>query len=242
MGNPLIQLEQVSKQFNGTKSVAALAQLNFHITEGDFLVILGPSGCGKTTLLRILAGLESTTTGIARFAERIINGPSLERSLVFQDPRLFPWLTVEGNIGLAGNVPYAVIQNLLADMQLQDFQHAYPHELSGGMAKRVALARALATNPRLLLLDEPFANLDLPTKIQMQKLIGGIWHQGLTCVLVTHDVNETLMVGSRVIMLSGRPGRVVQDIPIDLPFPRDPDSTEYAQWKRVIIDWYSEVA
>ncbi|NMB39538.1 MAG: ABC transporter ATP-binding protein [Firmicutes bacterium] len=232
---PLLQLERISKKFNDGegKDIAALQDINLTVREGEFVSILGPSGCGKTTLLRIISGLTLPSTGKCLYKGKPVNKPSLERGYVFQDPRLFPWLTVLENINLAGGNG----EELLKKMRLSEFGNAMPHELSGGMAKRVALARALAPKPSLLLLDEPLTNLDLALRESLQGELHRIWREGVTCILVTHDLDEALELGTRLILLSKRPGKIYRDLSIDLPFPRRFVSEQLAEMKCQIKEW-----
>ena len=176
----------------------ALRNISMEICSGEFLAVMGPSGCGKTTLLRIMAGLTEPTAGRRLYRGRAITSPSRERGYVFQEPRLFPWLTVLENVELGG---YGGLE-LLQEVGIGEFAHVYPHQLSGGMAKRAALARALAARPELLLLDEPFANLDQDTKAGLIRLIRGIWQMGTTCVIVTHDLREVAGLATGVFALA----------------------------------------
>ncbi|HHT90678.1 MAG: ATP-binding cassette domain-containing protein [Bacillota bacterium] len=207
---PLLKLHQVSKTYHDGwgNEVDALRNICFTLEEGEFLTILGPSGCGKSTLLRIIAGLLPPSGGRCLYKGEPIRKPSLERGYVFQEPRLFPWLTVLENIGLGGGSAQEIVEK----MDLQGFGEALPHELSGGMAQRVALARALAAKPKLLLLDEPLASLDSHLRSRLQMELRRIWQQeGVTCILVTHDIEEALALGTRLMVLSRRPGRVLID-------------------------------
>lgn len=241
MARPVLQLENVSKKFNdgdGRGTIVALQNMDLAIQEGEFVTIIGPSGCGKTTMLRIMAGLTAPSSGRCLYKGKEVSGPSLERGYVFQDPRLFPWLTVLDNVRLAGNKG----ERFLAKMHLSEFKNAFPHELSGGMAKRVALARALAPEPDVLLLDEPLTNLDLSTRSSLQKELHNIWQQGVTCVLVTHDIDEALTLGTRLILLSQRPAVIQHDIVFDLPFPRNLKSEECQHWRQKIVDLTMGVA
>lgn len=220
LSTPLLQLNQVSKTFNDGDArgeVEALRRVSLTVNEGEFVTILGPSGCGKSTLLRIIAGLTPLSSGECLYKGEPVIKPSLERGYVFQDPRLFPWLNVLENINLAGNDG----KELLRKMDLTEFSRAFPHELSGGMARRVALARALVPRPNLLLLDEPLANLDPKLRVNLQEELQRIWErEGVTCILVTHNLDEAINLGTRIILLSKRPGVIKQDQPLDLPFPR----------------------
>ena len=207
---PLLKLHQVSKTYHDGwgNEVDALRNICFTLEEGEFLTILGPSGCGKSTLLRIIAGLLPPSGGRCLYKGEPIRKPSLERGYVFQEPRLCPWLTVLENIGLGGGSAQEIVEK----MDLQGFGEALPHELSGGMAQRVALARALAAKPKLLLLDEPLASLDSHLRSRLQMELRRIWQQeGVTCILVTHDIEEALALGTRLMVLSRRPGRVLID-------------------------------
>ncbi len=220
---PLLELHQVSKNFRRKDAKQgdlrrALVDVSFTVSQGEFVSIIGPSGCGKSTLLRIIAGLILPSSGQCLHKGSLVNKPSLERGLVFQEPRLLPWLTVTENIALAGTCT----EDLLRMMDLQDFRHALPDELSGGMASRVALARALAPSPDLLLLDEPLANLDQKLRSKLQVELRRIWKErAVTCLLVTHDIEEALALGTRLIVLSKRPGRILLDQPLDGTKQRD---------------------
>lgn len=235
MAMPLLQLERISMKFNDgeSKDIVALQDINLTVQEGEFVSILGPSGCGKTTLLRIISGLTLPSSGQCLYKGKAVNKPSLERGYVFQEPRLFPWLTVMENMNLAGGNG----EELLKKMQLSEFGNALPQELSGGMAKRVALARALAPAPDLLLLDEPLTNLDLALRESLQGELHRIWREGVTCILVTHDLDEALQLGTRLILLSKRPGSICRDLTIDLPFPRRFHSEQLAQLKYQVLEW-----
>lgn len=239
MSAPLLQLQQVSKRFNDGDergNVVALRDISLTVQEGEFVSVLGPSGCGKSTLLRIIAGLIAPTTGQCLYKGQPVTKPSLERGYVFQDPRLFPWLTVLENINLAG--VGANGEELLEKMDLSEFGQALPHELSGGMAQRVALARALAPKPHLLLLDEPLANLDVPLRQNLQIELQRIWEQqGVTCILVTHDIDEALALGTRLILLSKRPARIRYDLALDMSFPRKIHQEQVASLKTKILEW-----
>ncbi|NMA61814.1 MAG: ABC transporter ATP-binding protein [Firmicutes bacterium] len=239
MSAPLLQLQQVSKRFNDGDergNVVALRDISLTVQEGEFVSVLGPSGCGKSTLLRIIAGLIAPTTGQCLYKGQPVTKPSLERGYVFQDPRLFPWLTVLENINLAG--VGANGEELLEKMDLSEFGQALPHELSGGMAQRVALARALAPKPHLLLLDEPLANLDVPLRQNLQIELQRIWEQqGVTCILVTHDIDEALALGTRLILLSKRPARIRYDLALDMSFPRKIHQEQVASLKTQILEW-----
>ncbi|MGD0586610.1 MAG: ABC transporter ATP-binding protein [Oryzomonas sp.] len=220
--------------------VTALQDINLTVHQGEFISIIGSSGCGKSTLLRIIAGLETDYQGDAKFEGARINGPGLERGVVFQEHRLFPWLTVRENVafGLGGGGEHSHGESVREHIDLvglTGFEQAYPHQLSGGMAQRAAIARALVNRPQVLLLDEPFGALDALTKIQMQEEVLRIWKaEGATMVLVTHDIDEAVFLGDRVVIMSNRPGTIKRIIPVDLPRPRDRGSYEFTQLRSAI--------
>lgn len=222
--------------------VTALDDINLAVRQGEFISIIGSSGCGKSTLLRIIAGLETEYSGNAEFNGERIAGPGLERGVVFQEHRLFPWLTVRENIafGMAADKTTgsdASVREHIDLVGLTGFEHAYPHQLSGGMAQRAAIARALVNRPEVLLLDEPFGALDALTKIQMQQEVLRIWEaEQATMILVTHDIDEAIFLGDRVVVMSNRPGSIRRIVPIDLPRPRDRSSYEFMQVRKVIYE------
>lgn len=230
MSVPLLQVHQVSKKFNddGTRAeVEALRDVSFTVEKGEFLSIIGPSGCGKSTLLRTIAGLTMPSVGKCLHKGELVTKPSLERGYVFQEPRLFPWLTVLQNISLGGGNG----EELLKKMDLTGFGQAMPHELSGGMASRVALARALAPKPDLLLLDEPFANLDQKLRNKLKVELRKIWEQeGVTCIFVTHDLEEALELGTRLMVLSKRPGKILCDQLLDCEDQVDATRSHILTW------------
>jgi sulfonate transport system ATP-binding protein len=236
-----LTIERLNKKYLTAEStVVALEEINLTIGEGEFVSIVGASGCGKSTLLRIIAGLENGFAGSVKLGGFPISGPGLDRGMVFQEHRLIPWLTVESNVafGLNGRKngeKERVVREHLELVGLAGFAKAYPHQLSGGMAQRVAIARALVNQPGLLLLDEPFGALDALTKIQMQQEILRIWEaERTTMVLVTHDIDEAIYLGDRVVVMSSRPGTVKRIVPVDLPRPRDRSSLEFIQIRKTI--------
>lgn len=220
--------------------VAALHNINLAIEEGEFISIVGSSGCGKSTLLRIIAGLENGYDGSVKLGDRRIAGPGLDRGMVFQEHRLLPWMTVEENVsfGLKGGGPgdnERLVREHIELVGLSGFAKAHPHQLSGGMAQRVSIARAIVNQPKLLLLDEPFGALDALTKIQMQQEILRIWEvERTTMVLVTHDIDEAIFLGDRVVIMSSRPGTIKKVLPVQLPRPRDRSSYEFVQIRKEI--------
>lgn len=237
----VLDIRNLSRRFpvNGTE-VTALQDITLTVRQGEFVSIIGGSGCGKSTLLRVIAGLDSKYEGSAVFNGSQITGPSLERGVVFQEHRLFPWLTVRQNVafGLGGTPSesdWESVDEHIDLVGLKGFENAYPHQLSGGMAQRASIARALANRPQALLLDEPFGALDALTKIQMQQEILNIWEaERATMILVTHDIDEAVFLGDRVVIMSNRPGTIKKVIPVDLPRPRDRGSYEFTQVRSAI--------
>jgi ABC-type nitrate/sulfonate/bicarbonate transport system ATPase subunit len=220
-----VSLQRVGKQFMGQgEPVNVLHDVSLPIEAGQFVAILGPSGCGKSTLLRMIAGLEQPTLGEVRLGTRAVTQADPRCAVVFQEPRLFPWLSVEHNVAFgARRLPDPPQPDeLLGLVGLGEFRRAYPHQLSGGMAQRAALARALIGRPEVLLLDEPFAALDALTRMQMQDLVADMYRQlRPTVVLVTHDVEEALILADRVVVLGRRPATVAAIFEVPLPRPRD---------------------
>jgi sulfonate transport system ATP-binding protein len=241
-------IEKLDKSYKAkTGDVVALQGINLDIRKGEFVCIVGSSGCGKSTLLRIIAGLENGYSGEVRIGDRKINGPGLDRGMVFQEHRLIPWLTVEQNVsfglnGLENGQRDTIISEHLELVGLTSFAKALPHQLSGGMAQRVSIARALVNNPQLLLLDEPFGALDAFTRIQMQQEILRIREvERTTMVLVTHDIDEAIFLGDRVVIMSNRPGTVKKIIPVHLPRPRDRSSYDFVQIrKEIYAEFFAE--
>jgi ABC-type nitrate/sulfonate/bicarbonate transport system ATPase subunit len=221
----ILTVRGVERRFGQT---LALQATDLDVAENDFITILGPSGCGKSTLLRIVAGLDHQTVGDVMLEGRRIDGPGADRGMVFQSYTLFPWLTVRDNVcfglrerGMARPQQLDTASAFLAKVGLSGFEHHYPKQLSGGMQQRVAIARALANGPRMLLMDEPFGALDHQTRELMQELLLGIWEaEKKTVLFVTHDIDEAVFMGSRVVVMSARPGRIKLDRRVDLPHPR----------------------
>lgn len=225
----ILTVRGVERRFeSSTGSTLALQATDLDVAENDFVTILGPSGCGKTTLLRIVAGLDQPTAGEVRLDGRPIRGPGADRGMVFQSYTLFPWLSVLDNVcfglrerGLSRAQQLEIVEGFVAKVGLKGFEHYYPKQLSGGMQQRTALARALANGPRMLLMDEPFGALDHQTRELMQELLLGIWEADAKTVLfVTHDIDEAVFIGSRVVLMSARPGRIKLDRPVPMPHPR----------------------
>ena len=226
----LLSIQGVSRTFTSHKgtSTQALLPVDFEVRENDFVTILGPSGCGKSTMLRIAAGLDFPTTGQVLLDGRAVDGPGADRGMVFQSYTLFPWLTVAQNIrfGLREKGVSEALQKersdyFIAKVGLRGFENHFPKQLSGGMQQRTAIARALANDPKILLMDEPFGALDNQTRVLMQELLLGIWEaERKTVMFDTHDIDEAIFMANRVAVFSARPGRIKADIPVNLPHPR----------------------
>ena len=215
------------------EAVLALDQVNLSVQDGEFVCLVGPSGCGKSTLLRLLAGLDRADAGHFSLAGRPIDGPSSEVGVVFQQATLLPWFTIWQNVTLPVRVGgrtlkarEAAIRELIRIAGLQGFENKYPYELSGGMQQRVAIVRALACDPKLLLLDEPFGSLDALTREKMNAELQRIWLASRkTVVLITHSIDEAVFLGDRVVVMSPRPGRIIRELVVNLPRPRLPAET-----------------
>ncbi len=225
-----LSIQQVSRTFSNPRGgqTLALQPVDFEVRDNDFVTILGPSGCGKSTLLRIVAGLDTPTSGRVLLDGQPVFAPGADRGMVFQSYTLFPWLTIEQNVrfGLRERGMSAAEQKERSDFFIQrvglrGFEHHYPKQLSGGMQQRTAIARALANDPKILLLDEPFGALDNQTRVLMQELLLGIWEASRKTVLfVTHDIDEAIFMANRVAVFSARPGRIKSEIAVDFPHPR----------------------
>jgi ABC-type nitrate/sulfonate/bicarbonate transport system ATPase subunit len=237
----------VTKHFptldNSAERTHALDRISLSIGAGELVSILGPSGCGKSTLLRLIAGLDVPSSGALWVGAAPITGPSAERGLVFQNPNLFPWLTVRGNIqsglvarGLLHQKRHEV-DEFMRLVGLEGFANAYPHHLSGGMAQRAALARALINHPKIILLDEPLGALDAFTRMRMQDEVLRLWEaRGTTMLLVTHDIDEAIYMSDRIVLMTPRPGRVERTIPVPLDRPRQRSSPEFLHLRGEILE------
>jgi NitT/TauT family transport system ATP-binding protein len=221
------------------RPLPVLERISLRIDPGEFVAILGPSGCGKSTLLRLVAGLDFPTTGSVLMDGEAIAGPDPSRIVVFQDPTLYPWRTVWSNVALGLEARGLLrshrerVNDALRLVGLTGFANAYPHQLSGGMSQRAALARALVNDPKLLVLDEPLGQLDSLTRITMQGELVSLWRQaGFTALLVTHDVEEALFLASRVVVLSERPARVRAEVVNGRPYPRHRGDPHLAELRR----------
>ena len=241
-----LKLDHVSKSFAKIETdevTHALNEINLTMKSGEFISLVGPSGCGKSTILRLVAGLIMPTTGKLTVDDNEIQGPSPERGMVFQKPTLFPWLTVKDNIAfslkmqgkLKGNGDK--VEKMIDVIGLGSFRDDYPGQLSGGMAQRVALVRSLINEPDILLLDEPLGALDAFTRMNMQDEILRIWQEKeQLAIMVTHDVDEAVYMGSRVIVMDSNPGRVVSDITIKEKYPRDRSSAMFVEYRNEILN------
>ncbi|SFC15978.1 taurine transport system ATP-binding protein [Alkalibacterium subtropicum] len=223
----LINLKNVSMIFGeGSQQTTALENIDLKVNKGEFICVLGPSGCGKSTLLKIIAGYQFPTKGEAVFQDRPIEGPDWHKAVVFQSPTLYPWLTVEQNItfgprirGVEREVIQEKTEHILEQIGLSQDAGKNIFELSGGMKQRVALARVLANEPELILMDEPLGALDALTRLNMQGLIRNVWKEnGNTVLMITHDVDEAMALGTRVIVMSKQPGRILQEIEMDYTY------------------------
>lgn len=241
-----LNLDKVSKSFAKVENdevTNALNEIELTLRSGEFISLVGPSGCGKSTILRLVAGLIQPTTGKVTVDDKEVTEPSPERGMVFQKPTLFPWLTVEKNIGfslkmqgkLKGNQER--VENMLKVIGLESFRDDYPGQLSGGMAQRVALVRSLISEPDILLLDEPLGALDAFTRMNMQDEILKIWQEKeQLAIMVTHDIDEAIYMGTRVIVMDANPGRVVADIKINEGYPRDRSSESFVEYRNEILN------
>jgi ABC-type nitrate/sulfonate/bicarbonate transport system ATPase subunit len=219
-----LAIENLSRVFPGVRGgtpTQALDKTDLAVEDNDFICLLGPSGCGKSTLLRIVAGLDSPSTGRVMLDGAPVTTPGPDRGMVFQSYTLFPWLTVRQNILFGSRSTAQKAKELVARVGLRGFENHYPKTLSGGMQQRTALARALANDPKILLLDEPFGALDNQTRALMQELLLGIWEADRKTVLfVTHDIDEAIFLSNRVAVMSARPGRIKCELRIELAHPR----------------------
>ncbi|MDR0576914.1 MAG: ABC transporter ATP-binding protein [Candidatus Accumulibacter sp.] len=237
----MLEARNVTRRFG---DFVALHDTALDVGEGEFVTIVGASGCGKTTLLRLIAGLDQDYTGEITLNGQRIVGTSLERGIVFQEPRLLPWLDLWDNIAIAlDNAPLSntakkeAVAAQIALVGLTGFERAYPSALSGGMAQRAAIARALVGHPSILLLDEPLGALDAITRMRLQEELLRIWrHEGVSMILVTHDVEEAIFLSKKIVVMDSRPGRVTANIAVDLPMPRDRSSADFGALKRKIFD------
>ena len=240
---PIIRIDRVFKHFQlQDQTIHALSDASLTIAKGEFVCLIGASGCGKSTLLRIMAGFEQPSAGQALMWDKPIEGPEPSRGMVFQDYALFPWLNVRDNIGfgptsrgLSRGEIKDTVDKFVELVGLQKFANAYPHQLSGGMKQRVAIARVLANDAELVLMDEPFGALDAMTRERLQDELLDIWQRtGLTVVFVTHSIEEAIFLADRVVVMTPGPGRIESDNRLDLVRPRDVASPEFNAIRRVL--------
>ncbi|RXZ76658.1 ABC transporter ATP-binding protein [Paenibacillaceae bacterium] len=247
----LIEMKNIIKSFHDPKrktSLVAVDNVDLAVEQNEFLCILGPSGCGKSTLMNMIAGFENQTSGTVEMNGRRIDAPGVDRGVVFQQPTLMPWLPVWENVsfhlkinGVSSSARKQKAQEYIEMVGLKGFENHYPYELSGGMNQRVGIARALMLNPSVILMDEPFASIDAQTKMDMQEELVKIWEkQKITIIFITHSIDEALILGTKVVVMTRRPGKIREEIPIDLPRPRDITSDAFNQYKRQILDLLKE--
>jgi sulfonate transport system ATP-binding protein len=237
-----LQISGLTKRYDDEAGAgrAALDRIDIEVDEHEAVALVGTSGCGKTTLLRIISGLEQATSGRLTLRGDVVTRPRSDVGVVFQEPRLMPWLTARENIRLAlldvaPSAQAAAIDDLLRDMGLVDFADARPRELSGGMAQRVAIARALARKPQVLLLDEPFSALDNFTRLKLQDHLVALWQKShFTLILVTHDIDEAVALCDRIIVMRGQPGRVYLEVAVNLLRPRKRTTPEFQAIKEEV--------
>jgi NitT/TauT family transport system ATP-binding protein len=237
MSEPILQLNRISKTYRSESGapVVALNNVDLALHEGEFVVLIGPTGCGKTTLLNIVAGLDAPDGGSVFRATDL--KPGINIPCVFQHYTLFPWRTILHNIafglemrGVPRGERHDTASGLLSRVGLKGFEHAYPHELSGGMRQRAAIAQALASQPKLLLMDEPFGAVDDTARQSLQDMIIKLWRESqLTILFVTHNIDEAVVLADRVVVFSGQPGRIIEELPIELPRPRERTTPEVTE-------------
>jgi len=254
MENPILQIRHVKKSFDidGGK-LDVLEDINLNIQRGEFVALVGFSGCGKSTLLRILSGLETKDSGEILLDNKEVVGPGLERAMIFQESRLFPWMRVEDNIRygltkqeqkrLGKEKTLEKVHEFIKLVKLEGFEKAYPKQLSGGMQQRVSIARSLIANPEILFLDEPFGALDAITRIGMQEETLRIWQENkTTMVLVTHDIDEAVYLSDRIIVMSPKPGRVKDIVEVKLDRPRKRTSIDFSEVRRKVYKSFFDEA
>jgi ABC-type nitrate/sulfonate/bicarbonate transport system ATPase subunit len=236
-----LQLQKVNKFFG---DLHVLKDLNLRVEKGEFAAIVGPSGCGKSTALRMFAGLETSSSGSVLANGKHIEHPTANRSLIFQEHALYPWLTIGKNVGFGlelASVPKSErevrIFEVLQKVGLKGFEDYYPHQLSGGMRQRASIARALIMNPDVLLLDEPYGALDAMTRLSMQNELINIWEgSGKTMLLITHDIDEAIYLSDRVFIMSARPGQIIDEVKVDIDRPRNRNGKRFVEIRQQIMD------
>ena len=247
MGEQKLVIDHLNKNFNvDGKSVNILNDINLNINEGEFVAIVGHSGCGKSTLLKIIAGLLDYEDGNVILDNKKITKPDIDRGMVFQEHRLFSWLTIKENLAIGlDNLDKKKKEEIISEhlklVELEEFGNAYPSQLSGGMSQRAAIARALVNAPKVLLLDEPFGALDALTKIMLQEEILKIWEkEKTTMIMVTHDIEEAVYLADRIVVMSARPGKIKEVVKVDLGRGRDRGSADFAKIKKRILSHFFE--
>ncbi|WP_424767079.1 ABC transporter ATP-binding protein [Paenibacillus sp. sgz302251] len=247
----LIEMKKIVKIYEDKKrktSLLAIDNVNLDVEENEFLCILGPSGCGKSTLLSMVAGFEKQSSGDVIMNQKPVEGPGADRGVVFQQPTLMPWLPVWENVsfhlklvGESNAIRKEKAREYIEMVGLKGFENHYPYELSGGMNQRVGIARALMLKPSVILMDEPFASIDAQTKMDMQEELVKIWEKSkMTIIFITHSIDEALILGTKVAVMTRRPGTIREIIPIDLPRPRDITSDTFNEYKRKILNLLHE--
>ena len=240
-----IEIKNINKSFDGRgKNLSVLEDINLTINDGELICLLGPSGCGKTTLLRLIAGLDHPTSGEIVANGEVVEKPSGDRAVIFQQYSLFPWLTVLQNVTfgleMSGGSKEENIQaaeRYLKSVGLLDFKDSYPHELSGGMKQRVAIIRSLLNHSPILLMDEPFSALDMQNRHKLQEQLIGVWQRfENTIVFVTHDVDEAVFLADKIVLLDKNPGKIAEVISVDIERPRKRDSIEFLKIQESIVD------
>ena len=240
-----IEIKNINKSFDGRgKNLSVLEDINIEINDGELICLLGPSGCGKTTLLRLIAGLDQPTSGEIIANGEVVEKPSGDRAVIFQQYSLFPWLTVIQNVTfgleISGGSKEENIQaaeRYLKSVGLLEFKDSYPHELSGGMKQRVAIIRSLLNHSPILLMDEPFSALDMQNRHKLQEQLIGVWKRfENTIVFVTHDVDEAVYLADKIVLLDKNPGKIAEVISVDLERPRKRDSLEFLKIQESIVD------
>ena len=241
-----VQIQVAEKSFPvEQRNKLVLDQIDLTIQEGDFLTVIGPSGCGKSTLLKIVAGLDTDYSGSVHVNDRQIIKPGIAQGFIFQEHRLFPWMTVEQNIAAELSLKNPEVRRKVDEMleivRLKGYEKAYPNEISGGMSQRVAIARALIRNPEILLLDEPFGALDAFTRQHLQDVLGDIWQRKkITMILVTHDIDEAIYLGTEIAILRANPGELQKIIPVELGYPRARTGASYQAIRQKVLQEFEK--
>lgn len=244
MTGNFIEVDNVSRTFTGENTVTALQDISFTMQRGEFLCIVGQSGCGKSTLLRIMAGIDPVHEGTVKINGKPVTGPDKSRGVVFQESRLLDWMSVSQNVGfplsgMSKAEKTALVNDYVSLVGLSDFKNSYPRELSGGMAQRVSIARALVNQPEVLFMDEPFGALDYMTKINMQNELLKIRNNNtMTVIFVTHDIDEAVYLSDKILVMSKNPGKIKKMIPNDQAFPRDRNSESFFKIRKQVYDCF----